>query len=121
MKKYLLKRKPSNKYKLNQNVRPQILELMRILRIGKDNSIKAPDLEILLDIEANPKSHNYQVRLLIKDAVVNYGFLIGGCSKGFYLIKTQEEYEEVQAALYAHVSGTMKRINALKRSWYRDY
>ena len=60
---------------------------------------------------------NEPTRGLIADCINNNNYPIGSCNKGYFLIDSQEELDEVVASLQSRIDGIKNRIEALKTGW----
>ena len=59
-----------------------------------------------------------KVRKLIRDAIL-LGYPIGSCSKSYFLISNQDEFDTYIESLNGRIIGIRNRIHALKYNWYQ--
>ena len=116
MKRYQLKIIKPKRLKLIKKVPDIIAELVGTLKFGIDNAIKAPELEQLLGLERE-RYYRY-ARMLVREAVIDYGFPIGSNNTGFFLIANEEELNIILKNLHSRRKGIQDRIDALTTNFY---
>lgn len=92
------------------------LELMGILRVGKDNAITAAALSEALNLEGGVTSESLRLNL-VKPLIEEHHIPIGSCSRGYYIIATEEEFNEVMEDLTHRIRGMQNRKRGLRRGW----
>ena len=90
----------------------------KIIKVFKTNEKKYVTVkEISKLINVNEKKYNRLIRRIIQNIVNNQKLLIGSCSKGFFIIETQDDYNVSINKLLKIRDGIDKRINNLETSW----
>jgi hypothetical protein len=95
-----------------------IQDLINVLNDGKVNARHASELEVALNMDVG---HTQEpTRGLIREAVIENEFPIGSIPRtGYFLINTEEEYQETIDDLKARAQGLQRRIEAITRGWER--
>jgi len=91
------------------------MNLLDILKEGKENGILGEDLEIALQVDKE-KSH-YHARTVIRKAILVDKIPIGSGKGGFFLISNEQEFDAIISDLWKKINGIKKRIEALKEGW----
>jgi len=96
----------------------EVQELINALDDGKDNAIHASDLESTLGMDVG---HTQEPTIgLIRKAIINDELPIGSIPDvGYFLIHTEQEYQEAITNLEARAQGLKRRIEAVTRGWER--
>lgn len=94
--------------------------LDKLLSNLANSSEDATDSRVLANVLELPYERTSEpLRDLIRQAVVDYSIPIGSCTKGYFLVSTDEDFDAVQSNLVARKSGLTARINGLRRGWRR--
>ncbi len=93
-----------------------VQDLINALGNGKGSAIHARDLESTLGMDIG---HTQEpTRDLIRKAIINNELPIGSIPNvGYFLIHTEQEYQEVIANLEDRMKGLKRRIDAIKHGW----
>ena len=92
--------------------------LISLLQKGKDKAIRSKDLEVMMQIDEDPGTHNRKIRDIIRTAIIDYNIPIGGCSSGYFIIKTEKELIEIDKRLTSQIEGIRERLSSLKQNFY---
>ena len=92
----------------------QILEQHR----GKENAISAGVIGEYLGF-AHDDTH-VKARNLIKDCIQKYQLPVLSCSSGYYIVKTEKEYNEYIANLDSRIAGIEERKAFVTEYYKRD-
>jgi hypothetical protein len=93
---------------------PTCRQIIRFLNIGSDNPITAR--EIAEHFDASDGGVEVPIRDVIRQAIEEGG-LIGSNNHGFFLINTQEEYNNYLESLRSRQRGISNRIKNLQNNW----
>ncbi len=96
-------------------MKEQIIKILKKHK-GSDNAItvaKIADKISMIDTGlTNPRT-----RQMIKEIIYESELPIGSCSKGYYIIKTKEEFAANVGSLQGRIEGIQDRINNLVTAW----
>jgi hypothetical protein len=92
-------------------------DVLDCLHIGKSGAVRSDIIGKKLGID--DKKTNVQVRKMILE-LLDDGYLIGSCGKGYYFIDSWEELQENIDSLGGRAEGLYRRMHLLKRNWERN-
>lgn len=86
--------------------------------IGYENRKSSSEIRDVLNLESGGPT-NEHVRDLIRDMIFNQGCLIGSLmfKKGYWVIKNEQELNNVVDQLNSRAEGVRERADALKQNW----
>ena len=90
-------------------------KLIDELQDGRGGAITAKKLGEL--IGAKDGNTSEPTRQLIKSCIETHKMPIGSCNKGYFLIDSGPELEEVIQSLKGRISGIEDRIKSLEQGW----
>ena len=94
------------------------IKVLNVLRNTKQEFIKKLSIFNQLIIEFN-KNNDRWLRNTIHSLVVDYDYPIGYSykkdSKGYFMVKSDEQKELALRSIKRHIEGSMKRYEALKK------
>jgi len=93
---------------------PTRQQLIRFLNIGSGNTITAR--EIAEHFVVSDGAVEVPIRGVIRQAIED-GELIGSNNHGFFIIETQEEYDNYLESLHSRRRGISDRIRNLRNNW----
>jgi hypothetical protein len=93
---------------------PSQQQIIRFLRRGSNNPITAR--EIAQHFDVSDGGVEVPVRGVIRQAIEE-GELIGSNNRGFFLINSQEEYDDYLESLRGRQRGISTRIRNLQNNW----
>jgi hypothetical protein len=89
-------------------------KILRLIGKGKESSITSKQIQLITGFT------DEKIRIWIAEMVNLYRVPIGGCSKGFFIMVTDEEYESVYRNLKSRAFQNWKRAKAVKDNPHRD-
>ena len=92
-----------------------ILIVKGILEDGEVNAQHASELESILDMDVGNTQES--TRNLIREAIISNELPIGSTNAGYFLIRTEQEYEKTIANFEGRIRGLQRRIDAIARGW----
>ncbi|MET2743888.1 pathogenicity island protein [Staphylococcus caprae] len=95
------------------------IRVLNVLRNTKQEIITKQSIFNQLNIEFN-KNNDRWLRNTIHSLVVDYGYAIGYSykkdSKGYFMVKSDEQKELALRSIKRHIEGSLKRYEALKKT-----
>jgi hypothetical protein len=92
-------------------------DLIAELEDGAQNAKNADILEADLGMDSGRT--NEPTRQLITECILNDKYPIGSGNKGFFLINSENELNDVVGSLEGRIHGIRNRINALREGWQK--
>lgn len=96
-------------------MRGSIRHVLEEEAIGKDNAISSSELAKRLGV--NDSTAWPKTRALIRDLVINEGVPIGSCNKGYYIITSEKEFNDVIRTLNSRIERTRERRDSLEKAF----
>ena len=94
------------------------IKVLNVLRNTKHNIITKQNIFNQLNMEFT-KNNERWLQHTINSLVVDYGYPIGYSykkdSKGYFMVKSDEQKELALRSIKRHIEGSMKRYEALKK------
>lgn len=89
-------------------------DVAHLIPHGKDKAICSNTLARKLGV--SDSKTEVRVRKCILEAIES-GYLIGSCSRGYFIISTVDEYNDYIDSLEGRKIGIQNRINNLRENW----
>jgi hypothetical protein len=93
----------------------EMRDVLRCLRRGKANALYSGVIRAEAGLPGGRTEE--VVRDTIKALIYDEGVPIGSCSRGYYIIETDEELEEVAGDLQNRADGCISRANQIRQNW----
>ena len=95
------------------------IKVLNVLRNTKHEIITKQNIFNQLNMEFN-RNNDRWLRNTINSLVVDYGYPIGYSYKkdtrGYFMVKSEEQKELALRSIERHIEGSMKRYEALKKT-----
>jgi hypothetical protein len=88
-------------------------KVLRLLGKGKQNAKISKEIQLVTGFT------DKKIRTLVAEMSL-YGIDVGSGSRGFYIMMTDEEYEEVYLNFKSRAYGNLRRAKAVKNNPHRD-
>ena len=94
-----------------------IYKLVSILGKGEANALQAKAISLKLGIYSFSSTQE-KTRALIRTAIIDHDVPIGSSTKGYFLISSREELEQVVDQLITRSDGILERVAQLRMNYY---
>lgn len=88
----------------------------RLLKRGKANAVSARKLANETNLRSDRT--DIHIRSVISALIAEDGMALGSCSRGYYIISTDEELTEVRDGLRARIRGMVLRRSRISRNYH---
>ena len=94
----------------------RILDYLNNNAVGYANRKSSTEIRDALNLDSGGPT-NEHVRDLIRDMIFNHGCLIGSDNRGYWVIETKQELQNVIDSLNSRAEEINERAVALRNNW----
>ncbi len=93
----------------------RVTSIVSLLGVGRQNAKTAHELQRLMGLQPQPTAET--ARGLLRSALIDHQHLVGACSRGYYIIETEDEYGSYRNSLKKRQAGIQQRLDALEEAF----
>jgi len=98
------------------NEERQVLNYLEKNAVGFKNKKTSDEIQIALKLPSGGKT-NEHTRRLIRNLISNHNAVIGSDSKGYWIIETEQELQDVADGLKSRANEIHERAVTIQNNW----